>query len=188
MTGTLTDREQERINVMQLLSGEIGVFGTEAQETQGKVENLRGAFSNMSRDAEGFAGSLGRIRFPSVPSSVRGYAAGGWVPGAWNGQQGEAGDTVAAVLTPGEAVIPRAQAQRHAPLINAIMDDRVGYAATGVRPAVARGVGMDGAEESNVEQYLYKIMKYLKNQTRIQEHWQSGGMPETRKAKAEAVN
>lgn len=67
-------------------------------------------------------------------SSAEGMATGGIVGGRWNGKAGIAGDTVATMLTPGEAVISRAQTQKHAALIEAIMADDVRYAASGLPP------------------------------------------------------
>lgn len=71
--------------------------------------------------------------------SVQRMATGGFVGGAWNGQAGTAGDTVATMLTPGEAVISREQAQKHAGLLRAIMADQVRYAASGVLPGYGGG-------------------------------------------------
>lgn len=71
--------------------------------------------------------------------SVQRMASGGFVGGAWNGQAGPAGDTVATMLTPGEAVISREQAQKHAGLLRAIMADQVRYAAGGVLPGYGGG-------------------------------------------------
>jgi hypothetical protein len=57
------------------------------------------------------------------------FAAGGNVPGYWNGADGGAGDTVPALLTPGEVVIPRKIVKQHRSLIDAMMTgDLPGYA------------------------------------------------------------
>ncbi len=45
------------------------------------------------------------------------FAGGGPVPGVWNGQRGFGGDSVPAMLTPGEYVIPRDIAQREIGLV-----------------------------------------------------------------------
>lgn len=68
--------------------------------------------------------------------AASGMAAGGFVGGAWNGRSGIGGDTVTTLLTPGEAVIPRTQAQKHRTLIESIMGDQVRYAALGQLPNV----------------------------------------------------
>lgn len=77
-------------------------------------------------------------------ASVPRMATGGFVGGAWNGQAGTAGDTVATMLTPGEAVIPRDPAQKHAGLLRAIMADQVRYAASGVLPGYPGGASGSG--------------------------------------------
>lgn len=84
--------------------------------------------------------------------SAQRMASGGFVGGTWNGRAGPAGDTVATMLTPGEAVISRAQTQKHAGLLRAIMADEVRYAAAGVLPSYGGGAGgADGLAALNAE-------------------------------------
>lgn len=154
---------------MQALAGMAVSSGQVAEATRTAADRARDA----ARDVSGFGSALSGLRFPSVPR----YAAGGWVPGAWNGMHGEAGDTIIAALTPGEAVIPRQQARRHANLVNAIMDDRVGYASSGVRAAGSAGGHWN-------DRALYEIAKHIKRLNRLHEQWQQEGLPGVRNASA----
>lgn len=68
------------------------------------------------------------------------FAGGGTVPGAWNGRGGFAGDSVPAMLTPGEYVVRREVAQdpMAGQLIRALNQDM------GARGAVAPGANIPG--------------------------------------------
>ena len=95
---------------------------------------------NAIKDAgEAVATGLSSIRQILVSEGyiapLPGYASGGIVGGAWNGKSGRAGDTVITALTPGEVVIPRAQAQQHMSLLSAIAANDVQYAASGSLPS-----------------------------------------------------
>ena len=95
---------------------------------------------NAIKDAgEAVATGLSSIRQMLVSdgyiAQLPGYASGGIVGGAWNGKSGRAGDTVITALTPGEVVIPRAQAQQHMSLLSAIAANDVQYAASGSLPS-----------------------------------------------------
>ena len=59
-----------------------------------------------------------------IEAMVAKLAGGGEVGGAWNGLSGTAGDTVAALLTPGEMVIPRTQSQQNKAALLALIDGR----------------------------------------------------------------
>jgi len=68
---------------------------------------------------------------------IPGFATGGYIPGSGNS------DTYPAMLTPGEAVIPKAQAAKYAPFINAMINGRLPGFEDGLGP-LERGHYMPG--------------------------------------------
>ena len=85
------------------------------------TSNLKDRFARMVSDIaadkimmffksgwDGNPGGQGTIeRMLGIDVPFLSFARGGEVPGAWNGRRGFAGDTVPAMLTPGEWVVPR---------------------------------------------------------------------------------
>ena len=106
-----------------------------AEAIQVAAEAAQAAAEAAQAAAERARDAINDVR--NAPGAAGGMAGGGIVPGAWNGRTGRAGDTVLTALTPGEAVIPRATTQQHAPLIAALLRDQVRYAAAGFGPGGA---------------------------------------------------
>ena len=79
------------------------------------------------------AGSAGSVFMPKLP----GMATGGYVPGTGNG------DTYPAMLTPGEAVIPKAAAKQHAPFITAMINGNL--------PGYVKGTPKVGPSGKNIQ-------------------------------------
>ena len=133
----VVDQHRETAQILQ-----DALIDAAAAASQSLEEAGQAAASAISGAAEGMAAALAAALAATRPGAAGdaggmaagGMAAGGWVGGRWNGQSGIAGDTVLTALTPGEAVIPRAQAQRHAHLINSLIKGDVRYAAGGVVP------------------------------------------------------
>jgi hypothetical protein len=133
----VVDQHRETAQILQ-----DALIDAAAAASQSLEEAGQAAASAISGAAEGMAAALAAALAAARPGAAGdaggmaagGMAAGGWVGGRWNGQSGIAGDTVLTALTPGEAVIPRAQAQRHAHLINSLIKGDVRYAAGGVVP------------------------------------------------------
>ncbi len=128
----VVDQHRETAQILQ-----DALIDAAAAASQSLEEAGQAAASAISGAAEGMAAALAAALAaarPGAAGDAGGMAAGGWVGGRWNGQSGIAGDTVLTALTPGEAVIPRAQAQRHAHLINSLIKGDVRYAAGGVVP------------------------------------------------------
>lgn len=129
----------ERIvgQVMDFMQHVLGQFAT---WLNGILQPVLGSISDFLRGLGGVLTDIGEVVFGtirdalrrafdvkiSLPSGGRGtiekalgidfpwvsFAGGGLVGGAWNGRQGPAGDTVPAMLTPGEFVLPRGVAER----------------------------------------------------------------------------
>ncbi len=128
----VVDQHRETAQILQDALQEAADAAAQALEEAGKTAaSAIGSAADVMAAALAAALSAGTPR-TGAADAAGGMAEGGWVGGRWNGQSGIAGDTVLTALTPGEAVIPRAQAQRHAHLINSLIRDDVRYAATGV--------------------------------------------------------
>ena len=67
---------------------------------------------------------------------IPGFATGGYIPGSGNS------DTFPAMLTPGEAVIPKKQAAKYAPFISAMINGRIPGFSYGLDPATGMAVGV----------------------------------------------
>ncbi|CDH43860.1 tape measure protein [Candidatus Contendibacter odensensis] len=130
----------------KLLGDSMAAAGkTAAEALKSAGDTVSSAIVTAADVMKGAIGSLGTKGSTAM-------AEGGIVGGTWNGQPGIGGDTVATMLTPGEAVIPRAQAEKHATLIQAIMKGAVRYAASGLLPgytAPSTSGGASGGGGSN---------------------------------------
>jgi TP901 family phage tail tape measure protein len=67
---------------------------------------------------------------------IPGFATGGYIPGSGNS------DTFPAMLTPGEAVIPKKQAAKYAPFISAMINGRLPGFSYGLDPNTGMAVGV----------------------------------------------
>ena len=85
------------------------------------ISTLTEAVTALDSVATAEAGIPAAIR--NIPFKAPGMATGGYVPGSGNS------DTFPAMLTPGEAVIPKEQAQKYGPFIGAMISGNLpGYA------------------------------------------------------------
>ena len=95
------------------------------------IDNLAKINMGQMTSAGGVLGSVEKAAAAELASGqllLPGMASGGYVPGSGNT------DSYPAMLMPGEAVIPKAQAQQHAPFINAMISGKLPGYADGLGP------------------------------------------------------
>lgn len=130
----LSQKELEAVTASNALEGSTANLTSKLILQRGAVSALTAEYQRFA-SAAGIAGaSMGRMGGAPAPSgggrrplpSPRGFAAGGIVPGTGNG------DTIPALLTPGESVITKKATQKYAPILQQMND--------GTLPGFAGGV------------------------------------------------
>lgn len=109
-------------------------FALQKQETNA----LNIAYRNLAASLNAVAGAAGRVKLPrgGAPGAAPlKYAKGGTVPGSGNG------DTVPALLTPGESVVTKSATQRYGPIISAMNSGSLPGFAGGVTSVTKGGTG-----------------------------------------------
>ena len=117
----LTDAQLQGIAAADSLAAAEGRVTKALLVQRDAVLGLAGAYAQTLSGARGGMGFLGATQ--GKPTGVKGYANGVVsVPGSGKG------DTVPAMLSPGEAVIPADMAKKYGPLINAMVSGQIpGY-------------------------------------------------------------
>jgi TP901 family phage tail tape measure protein len=134
MTQQQIDAAAVAASLAQTHSGLTQIFTAEA----GALQSLAGAYRAAIAEQRAFdlgqtAATMARVPYGPQPKP-RGYAQGGIVTGPGTGTS----DSIFAMISNGEAVIPAAMVKKYGPFIDSIIADNVpGYSAGNKKPARA---------------------------------------------------
>jgi len=159
-------------NGSQVLAEQTNYLNSEQLESASIAASLDQVHQKLIQTYTGEAGSLDVLRqaYERAASSQRGFmgpiaTSGGMmrakgynngvvsVPGSGNG------DTVPAMLTPGEAVIPKEMAKKYAPLINAMISNNIPGYKNGLFAEAFGSRGSNAMESSHISGFTPRELR-----------------------------